>query len=56
MLNVNCKDCHYRYWLAKLCDCHVCAEDCGKYGTDLCEKMNDPAFIEFMKGYQDKDG
>lgn len=56
MLDVNCKDCCYRYWLAKLWDCHVWAEDCDKYGTDFCENMNDPVLIEFMKGNQDKDG
>ena len=46
----DCKKCRYRYWLAQLCDIHVWQEDCDKYGTDLCQKMNDPEFIEYMKG------
>lgn len=45
----NCKKCRYRYWLAQLCDIHVWQEDCDKYGTDLCQKMNDPEFIKFMQ-------
>lgn len=45
----NCNDCRYRFWLAKLCDVHVCADDCDKRGSDLCTKMNDPEFIKFMK-------
>ena len=48
-MDVDCKNCRYRKWLAILCDCHVWKEDCDKYGTDLCEKMNDPEFIEYMK-------
>lgn len=48
MLAANCKDCRYRYWLAKYGG-HVWGEDCDHYGDDLCEKMNDPDFIEFMK-------
>ena len=43
----NCKDCRYRYWLARLCDTHVDYCDCDRLGTDLCVKMNDPKFIEF---------
>ena len=50
MLEVNCKDCRYRIHLARLCDCHVWGEDCDNYGTELCKNMNDPDFIEFMKG------
>lgn len=45
----NCKTCRYRIWLARLCDVHVYADDCDKYGTEFCEKMNNPEFIEFMK-------
>lgn len=45
----NCKACRYRFWLARLCDIHVEADDCDQHGTDLCKKMNDPEFIEFMK-------
>lgn len=48
MLDVNCKDCRYRYWLAKY-GSHVWGEDCDQYGRDLCKKMNDPGFIKFMK-------
>ena len=49
MAEPNCKDCRYRYWLA-IYDCHIAASDCDKYGTEFCEKMNNPDFIEFMKG------
>lgn len=49
MAEPNCKDCRYRYWLARY-DCHIVASDCDKYGTEFCEKMNNPDFIEFMKG------
>lgn len=45
----NCKKCRYRIWLARLCDVHVDADDCDKYGQDLCKKMNDPEFIKFME-------
>ena len=48
MENPNCKKCRYRIHLANLCDIHIWKEDCDKYGTDLCEKMNDPKFIEFV--------
>ena len=48
MLDVNCKDCRYRYWLTKYGG-HVWGEDCDEYGTDLCKKMNDPGFAEFVK-------
>lgn len=53
----NCKDCRYLYWLAKM-GCHVDVYDCDKYGTDLCEKMNNPDFIKFAKemwGYDEND-
>ena len=43
----NCQKCRYRIWLAKM-DCHVSRTDCDKYGTKLCENMNDPAFIKWM--------
>ena len=46
--NLNCGKCRYRLWLARLCDIHVWAEDCDKYGQDLCKKMNDPEFIKWM--------
>lgn len=51
-------------WVTGWCEvaCRYCApdyestckynetnEDCDKYGTDLCKKMNDPDFVEFMK-------
>ena len=48
MLEVNCKECRYRFWLAE-CGVHEWATTCDQYGTDLCKKMNDPEFIEFMK-------
>ena len=48
MLEVNCKDCRYRYWAAKY-GRHVWGQDCDKYGQDLCKKMNDPEFIEWCK-------
>ena len=44
----NCKKCRYRIHLAILCDIHVWEEDCDKYGTDICKKMNDPEFIKWM--------
>lgn len=50
MLETNCKYCRYRYWLAKSVDVHVWGEDCNKYQSDLCREMNDPVFIEYMKG------
>lgn len=50
---LNCQSCRYRIWLARLCDCHVWAGDCDNEGTDLCKRMNDPEFIQFMKD-QDK--
>lgn len=46
----NCKKCRYRIHLANLCDIHVDHLDCDKVGTELCEKMNDPEFIDFMEG------
>ena len=49
MLDVNCKDCRYRYWLAKMCDVHVWGIDCDKYGTEFCKRMNNPEFIKHMK-------
>lgn len=51
----NCKDCRYRYWLAKM-DFHVWWTDCDKYGTKLCENMNDPSFIKWMDERNGKDG
>ena len=45
----DCKHCRYRIWLVRLCDIHVEADDCDKYGTELCQKMNDPEFIKFME-------
>lgn len=50
----NCKDCRYRYWLAKECDTHVWWTDCDKCGTEFCENMNDPEFIEFMNEKADE--
>lgn len=47
-MGVNCESCRYRYWLARY-GCYVHGEDCDKYGTDLCKKMNDPDFIAYMK-------
>ena len=44
----NCRKCRYRFWLARLCDIHVWWTDCDKYGTKLCENMNDPSFIKWM--------
>lgn len=44
----NCLKCRYRIWLARLCEIHVWWTDCDKYGTDLCKKMNDPEFINWM--------
>lgn len=44
----NCRKCRYRIWLARLCDVHVVADDCDKYGTELCKKMNDTEFIKFV--------
>lgn len=49
MLKVNCKDCRYRQILAEMADCHVWGEDCDHYQDDLCEKMNDPDFVEWLK-------
>ena len=49
MTEPNCQDCRYRYWLARY-DCHIVASDCDHYGDEFCEKMNDPAFVAFMKG------
>ena len=46
----NCKKCRYRIHLANLCDIHVDHHDCDKVGTEFCEKMNDPEFIDFMEG------
>lgn len=46
---LNCKDCRYRYWLAKACGVHVWGLDCDKVGSDLCEKMNDPKIIKYME-------
>ena len=46
----DCQNCRYNYWLEKLEDIRVDMRDCDHYGDDLCIKMNDPAFIEFMKG------
>lgn len=46
----NCKDCRYRFWLANLCHIHIEGEyECDEAGTELCKKMNDPDFIQFMK-------
>lgn len=44
----NCKECRYRYWLAKYADCHVWWQNCEHCGDELCEKMNDPGFIKWM--------
>ena len=54
--NPNCGKCRYRLWLARLCDIHVWGEDCDKYGTDLCKKMNDPQFIKWMDERNEKYG
>jgi hypothetical protein len=56
MLKVNCKDCFYRKLLAYDFDCHVWGEDCDHYDDDLCQKMNDPDFIEYMKKRGDEHG
>jgi hypothetical protein len=40
MSKPNCKDCLYRKYLARVCDVHVDADDCDKYGTELCLEMN----------------
>lgn len=45
----DCKNCRYHYWLAHDFDIHVDEHDCDKRGMDLCQKMNDPEFIKFMK-------
>ena len=50
----NCKKCRYRIHLARMVDMHVWEEDCDKYGTDLCKKMNDPEFIKWMDERNDK--
>lgn len=52
----NCEKCRYRIHLAKIADIHVWKEDCDKYGTDICEKMNNPDFIKFMDERNGKDG
>lgn len=48
MFDVNCKDCRYRYWLAKY-GSHVWGIDCDQIGTDFCKKMNDPEFRKYME-------
>lgn len=48
MLAVNCKDCLYRKFLASE-DIHIWAEDCDHYEDDLCRKMCDPGFVEWLK-------
>lgn len=45
----DCQNCRYRLHLARMCDIHVWKEDCDKYGTELCEKMNDPELIKWVK-------
>ena len=41
----DCRNCGYRILLAKIADIHVWGEDCDKYGTDHCRKMNDKVFM-----------
>lgn len=48
MPDVNCKDCRYRYWLAKYGET-AWGMTCDQVGTDFCEKMNDPEFRKFME-------
>lgn len=55
-MRVNCKECRYRYWLARYADCHVWWQDCDHCGDELCEKMNDPDFIKWIKEMGDKLG
>lgn len=52
----NCKKCRYRHWLIKYGETPAVDEDCDQYGTDLCEKMNNPDFIKFMDERNGKDG
>lgn len=44
----NCEKCRYRYWLTEFGEMPATGKDCNQYGTDLCEKMNNPDFIKFM--------
>ena len=48
MEKLNCEKCRYRYWLTEFGETPALGEACDKYGTDLCEKMNNPDFIKFM--------
>lgn len=41
----DCRNCGYRILLAKIADIHVWGEDCDKYGTDRCKKMNEKVFM-----------
>ncbi len=52
----NCKKCRYRIAIARMVDMHVWEEDCDKYGTDFCEKMNNPEFIKCMDVRGEEDG
>lgn len=52
----NCEKCRYRYWLEKYGEAPAMGEKCDQYGQDLCKKMNDPGFIEWMDERNGKDG
>lgn len=52
----NCEKCRYRYWLTRHGFSPPTWKDCIQYGTDLCEKMNNPDFIKFMDERNGKDG
>ena len=54
-MKLDCKNCRYRFWLARDWDIHVDEHDCDKKGQDLCKKMNDPDFIKFMQERWKKD-
>lgn len=39
MTNPDCKNCPYRWILARMFDIHICYLDCDKAGTEECDKI-----------------
>ena len=49
MEHKNCQKCRYHYWTAELLGRDIDENNCDKFDSELCQKMNDPDFIQFME-------
>lgn len=49
MEDKNCQKCRYHYWMLELLGRNLNENSCDKCGSDLCRKLNDPDFIQYME-------